>query len=68
MHRGPSPWISGSLARRPVGGSPHRLTPPEVRAIKDVVTALEYRHVPTGTLAILAQRLGRCGPPAKAGE
>jgi hypothetical protein len=39
--------------------SPHRLTPPEVRAIKDMVTALEYRHVPTGTLAILAQRLGK---------
>ena len=39
--------------------SPHQLTPPEVRAIKDMVTALEYRHVPTGTLAILAQRLGK---------
>ena len=38
--------------------SPHRLTPPEVRAIEDMVTALEYRHVPTGTLALLAQRLG----------
>jgi hypothetical protein len=38
--------------------SPHRLTPSEVRAIKDLVTALEYRHVPTGTLAVLAQRLG----------
>ena len=38
--------------------SPHRLTPPEVRTIKDMVTALEYRHVPTGTLAVLAQRLG----------
>jgi len=38
--------------------SPHRLTPFEVRAIKDMVTALEYRHVPTGTLAVLAQRLG----------
>jgi hypothetical protein len=38
---------------------PHRLTPPEVRAIKDMVTALEYRHVPTGTLAVLAQRLGK---------
>ena len=38
--------------------SPHRLTPSEVRAIKDMVTALEYRHVPTGTLAVLAQRLG----------
>jgi putative transposase len=37
--------------------SPHRLTLPEVRTIKDMVTALEYRHVPTGTLAVLAQRL-----------
>jgi putative transposase len=39
--------------------SPHRLTPSEVRAIKDMVTAPEYRHVPTGTLAVLAQRLGK---------
>ena len=39
--------------------SPHRLTAPEVRAIRDMVTALEYRHVPTGTLAVLAQRLGK---------
>jgi hypothetical protein len=39
--------------------SPHRLTPAEVRAITDMVTALEYRHVPTGTLAVLAQRLGK---------
>ena len=39
--------------------SPHRLTPPEVWAIKDMVTAPEYRHVPTGTLAVLAQRLGK---------
>lgn len=38
--------------------SPHRLTPAEVRAIEDMVTAFEYRHVPTGTLAVLAQRLG----------
>ena len=38
--------------------SPQRLTPPEVRTIKDMVTALEYRHVPTGTLAVLAQRRG----------
>src|SRR3989441_3443950 len=45
--------------------SPHRLTPREVRAIKDMVTALEYRHVPTGTLAIMAKRLGKGGasPP-----
>jgi putative transposase len=40
--------------RRPI-----RLTPPEVRTIKDMVTALEYRHVPTGTLVVLAQRLGK---------
>jgi putative transposase len=39
--------------------SPHRLTPPEVWTIEDMVTAPEYRHVPTGTLAILAQRLGK---------
>src|SRR6516164_9146283 len=39
--------------------SPHRLTPSEVRVIHDMVTAPEYRHVPTGTLAVLAQRLGR---------
>jgi hypothetical protein len=39
--------------------SPHRLTRPEVRAIQDMVTSPEYRHVPTGTLAVLAQRLGK---------
>ncbi len=39
--------------------SPHRLTPSEVRIIEDMVTAPDYRHVPTGTLAVLAQRLGR---------
>src|SRR5215831_6525972 len=39
--------------------SPHRLTPREIRTIKDMVTAVEYRHVPTGTLAVLAQRLGK---------
>ena len=39
--------------------SPHRLTSGEIRVIKDMVTAVEYRHVPTGTLAILAQRLGK---------
>jgi len=38
--------------------SPHRLTLSEVRAIEDMVTAPAYRHVPTGTLAVLAQRLG----------
>ena len=38
--------------------SPSRLTPSEVRAIKDMVTSSDYRHVPTGRLAVLAQRLG----------
>jgi putative transposase len=38
--------------------SPHRLTLCEVKAIGDMVTSPEYRHVPTGTLALLAQRLG----------
>lgn len=37
--------------------APHRLTRAEVHAIGDMVTAPEYRHVPTGTLAVLAQRL-----------
>src|SRR5262249_3876133 len=38
--------------------SPHRLTSSEIRVIEDMVTSPEYRHVPTGTLAVLAQRLG----------
>jgi hypothetical protein len=38
--------------------SPHRLRPSEVQAIGAMVTSPEYRHVPTGTLAVLAQRLG----------
>ena len=37
--------------------SPHQLTSAEVDTIKKMVTAEEYRHVPTGTLAVLAQRL-----------
>jgi putative transposase len=45
--------------------SPHRLTRGEVRAIEDMVTSPEYRHVPTGTLAVLAQRLGTvCASPS----
>ncbi|HZM93536.1 MAG TPA: DDE-type integrase/transposase/recombinase [Vicinamibacterales bacterium] len=39
--------------------SPHRLRPYEVQSIGAMVTSPEYRHVPTGTLAVLAQRLGR---------
>jgi putative transposase len=38
--------------------SPHRLTIVEVRVIEAMVTSPAYRHVPTGTLAVLAQRLG----------
>jgi len=34
--------------------APSRLTRPEVRPIHDMATAPEYRHVPTGTLAVLA--------------
>jgi len=41
---------------------PSRRTRSEVGAIKDLVTSPEYRHVPTGTLAVLAQRLGKIWP------
>jgi transposase InsO family protein len=39
--------------------SPQQLTHAEVETIKELVTSDEYRHVPTATLAILAQRIGR---------
>jgi hypothetical protein len=60
-----------SSARVPAGDdrsscprtSPHRLTPSEVQAIGAMVSSPEYRHVPTGTLAVLAQRLGRVSAP-----
>jgi len=39
--------------------SPQQLTPAEVQTIHDLATSPEYRHVPTGTLALLAQRLGK---------
>ena len=39
--------------------SPQRLTPGEVASIRDMVTSPDYRHVPTGRLSVLAQRLGR---------
>ena len=39
--------------------SPQQLTRDEVNAIRDMVTSDEYRHVPTGTLARLAQRIGK---------
>ena len=39
--------------------SPQQLTAAEVDAIQALATSEEYRHVPTGTLALLAQRLGK---------
>ena len=39
--------------------SPQQLTAAEVSVIHEFVTSEEYRHVPTGTLARLAQRLGK---------
>jgi hypothetical protein len=39
--------------------APQQLTPAEVAALKEMVTSEEYRHVPTSTLALLAQRLGK---------
>jgi putative transposase len=39
--------------------APHQLTPSECTAIQEMVTSEEYRHVPTSTLARLAQRLGK---------
>jgi len=38
--------------------SPQQLTHAEVQSIREMVTSDEYRHVPTATLAILAQRIG----------
>ena len=38
---------------------PTALTPQEVNTMREMTTAPQYRHVPTSTLAILAQRLGR---------
>lgn len=39
--------------------SPQQLTAAEVKEIRDLATSPEYRHVPTRTLALLAQRLGK---------
>ncbi len=40
-------------------GLPQQLTEAEVETIRQMVTSDGYRHVPTGTLALLAQRLGK---------
>jgi hypothetical protein len=39
--------------------SPQQLTAAEVSAIQELATSEDYRHVSTGTLARLAQRLGK---------
>ncbi|MBK9386477.1 MAG: transposase [Planctomycetes bacterium] len=39
--------------------SPQRLTAGETHVIREMACAEEFRHVPTGTLAMLAQRMGR---------
>jgi len=39
--------------------SPQRLTSKEIAEIRGMVTSAAFRHVPTGKLAVLAQRLGR---------
>ena len=40
------------------GSSPQRLTPAEIAKVREMVTSPDLRHVPTGRLALLAQRLG----------
>lgn len=37
----------------------NRLTPDEVKTMREMATSPDYRHVSTGKLAILAQRLGK---------
>ena len=39
--------------------TPSRLTVDEIMVIKEMVESPDYRHVPTGRLAILAQRIGK---------
>lgn len=39
--------------------SPHQLTAAETRTIQEMVTSEKYRHVATGTLARLAERMGK---------
>ena len=68
LHLSPSrfhAWAAVSDACCPDSGdrcrrrAPNQLTPNEVGTIRDMVTAPEYRHVPTTRLAVLAQRLGK---------
>jgi hypothetical protein len=52
------PPVPSPTCLRVFAPSPYRLTCAEIQLIGDMVTSPEYRHVPTGTLAVLAQRLG----------
>ena len=47
--------------------SPHQLTPSEVAAIGEFVTADEYRQGPAGTLAMFAQPVGKVFASASTG-
>jgi transposase InsO family protein len=38
---------------------PHQITTAELQVVKQMATSEDYRHVPTGNLAVLAQRLGK---------
>ncbi len=50
---------SGTMCLSCLRNSPHQITDSEIETIRDLVTSHEYWHVPTGTLAILAQRIGK---------
>ena len=41
------------------GSTPQRVTSEEVSAMRELVTSPAIRHVPTGRLALLAQRMGK---------
>jgi hypothetical protein len=50
-------WFGGPLLVPE--NRPSQLTPTEVADIKDMVLAPEHRHMPLGTLARYAQRIGK---------
>ena len=47
LHRHSWTFASELSPRRCSGGRPHRLTPAEVRAVEEMVTSADYRHLPT---------------------
>ena len=52
------PRVPSTISHRALAHPRNRLTRAEIQAIGDMVTSADYRHVPTGILAVLAQRLG----------